>query len=102
MRMLRGRDSGQTIVEFAIIGTVLMMLTIGLVDVGRGFYQYNAVSSASHFGSRWAAVVGGTCIIPGSSTADWCTQQNSPNFRVGQVSTGATQNFWQQTGNVPL
>lgn len=91
MRILQQRERGQAVVEFALIFLVLMMLTVGLVDAGRAFYQYNELSSAARFGARWAAVVGGVCILSGQSTADWCTQQ-------GTASGG----FWSQPGNAPL
>lgn len=84
-------ERGQAMVEFAIIFFVFMMLTTGLVDVGRAFYQYNALSSAARFGARWAAVVGGTCDLQGANSTDWCNQQGK-----------ATGGFWTQSGNVPL
>jgi hypothetical protein len=85
-------ESGQAVIEFGIIGIAAMMLTVGLVDVGRAFYQYNAVASAASFGARWGAVVGGSCILPGTASSDWCTQQG----------TQGVLDFWQQNGNRPL
>ncbi len=87
-------ERGQTIVEFALICTVLLCLTAGLVDVGRAFFQYNALSATARYAARWGSVVGGTCIAADSrgSTDDWCTQ----------LSTGSTTSFWSQSGNAPL
>lgn len=82
-------------IEFAIIGLLLLMITVGLIDVGRGFYAYIQMSSAARFAARWAAVQGGTCgdsNTPSESTGDWC------NGLGGSTSTV----FWAQTGNVPL
>jgi hypothetical protein len=98
MRLVRRGEFGQASVEFGIIGIAVMILTVGLVDVGRAFYQYNAVSSAARFGSRWASVVGGACLIPGQTNSDWCNQLNNPNAKIG----GINQNFWEQTGSTPL
>jgi hypothetical protein len=86
------REGGQTTVEFALIGLILLMLTVGLVDVGRAFYQYNAVSVAARYGARWGSVVGGTCSgqFRGGSSSDWCNQLN----------TGTTD-FWNTPGNKP-
>jgi hypothetical protein len=87
-------ESGQTAVEFGIICLILLMMTAGLIDAGRAFFQYNAVADAARFGARWASVQGGTCNLPGGNpTADWCTQQ-------GLVSS--TVNFYAQTGSKPL
>ena len=88
-----GRERGQAAVEFAIIGLILMMLTVGLVDAGRAFYGYNAISVAARYAARWGSVVGGTCSGPfrGGSVSDWCNQ-------LGQ----ATTDFWNTPGNKPL
>lgn len=91
MRRPGNGERGQALVEFALIFGVLMMMTTGLLDVGRAFYEYNALSSASRFAARWASVVGGACVLPGSNVNDWCTQQGT-----------ATGNFWTQKGNVPI
>ena len=88
-----GRERGQAAVEFAIIGLILMMLTVGLVDAGRAFYGYNAIAVAARYAARWGSVVGGTCSGPfrGGSVSDWCNQ-------FGQ----ATTDFWNTPGNYPL
>jgi Flp pilus assembly protein TadG len=95
MRRRDDGERGQSAVEMALIMLPLLMLTAGLVDAGRVFYQYNAVSAAARYAARWAAVEGGTCATDAAvqlatSTSDWCHQ-------VG----GSTQLFWQQSGNAP-
>lgn len=90
--MAAKQEGGQAVVEFALISLVLMMLTVGLVDLGRGFFQYQAVASAARFGARWGSVVGGTCALPNQqSTSDWCNQ-------LGQTAS----TFWTQAGNQPI
>lgn len=67
-----------------------MLLTVGLVDVGRAFYQYNEVGALAKYGARWASVVGGTCALPDAvSTSDWCNQ----------LGVKGSANFWSQAGN---
>lgn len=90
-------EDGQTVVEFAIIATVLLMLTVGLVDTGRAFFQYNAVAAAARYGARWGSVVGGTCSHRSlsGSTSDWCNQ-------LGTGSGPVTNPFWTQAGNKPV
>lgn len=87
-------ESGQAAVEFALIAIAFMMLTVGLVDAGQAFYQYNGVASAARFAARWASVEGGTCGLVNSqvtSENDWCNQFG-----------GTTSKFWSQNGNIPL
>jgi hypothetical protein len=92
MPSMFAREEGQTVIEFGVVFIIAIILTLGVLDGGRGFYQYNAVSSAARFGARWAGVVGGTCNIPGRSTSDWCSQ----------LGTTSITDFWQQSGTVPL
>jgi hypothetical protein len=91
-------ERGQTMVEFALFATALMMLTVGLVDSGRAFFQYNAVSAAARYGARWGSVVGGTCshrtLSVGSATSDWCNS-------LGTGGGPFNDPFWSQPGNEP-
>lgn len=90
--MMHRRERGQTVVEFALILTILLMLTAGLVDVGRAFYAYNGVASAARNAARWGAVVGGTCALStASSTSDYCNREGL---------SGASH-FWSIAGNYP-
>jgi Flp pilus assembly protein TadG len=88
------KESGQAMVEFAVIALILLALTVGFVDVGRAFYQYNAIASAATMAARWASVQGGNCNntqTPYESTADWCND----------LTTSGTK-FWAIKGNYPL
>jgi len=54
---LRGgrEDSGQTLVEFALILPVFLLVVFGLIDVGRLVYTNSALSQAAREGARLAA-----------------------------------------------
>lgn len=85
-------ERGQAMMELGFILLLVIALTVGVIDVSRGFYQYNAVGAAARYGARWASIVGGLCSTPvGSDTSDWCNQ-----FKT------STQTFWSQPGNAPL
>lgn len=47
---------GQSLVEFALLFPVLILLLFGIVDLGRGVYAYNTVDNAARQGARVAAV----------------------------------------------
>ena len=57
-RMLIRRDGerGQTLVEFALILPVFILLLFGLFDLGRAVYAFNTISNASREGVRLAIV----------------------------------------------
>ena len=53
---------GQTLVEFAIILPVLLMLMMGVFDLGRVVYANDMVSNAAREAARFAIVHGGSRI----------------------------------------
>ena len=52
----RASESGQTLVEFALVLVVFLMITIGLLDGLRVIFYYSQVQEAARTGARWAAV----------------------------------------------
>src|SRR5687768_15403499 len=47
---------GQSMVEFALILPVFVLILVGLFDVGRAVYAFNTVNNAAREGARWAIV----------------------------------------------
>ena len=47
-----GERSGQTVVEFALVGMAFVAITLGTVDLGRAVYQYHALTSAVRDGAH--------------------------------------------------
>lgn len=57
----RGSDErGATLVEFAVIAPMLVLIFIGTMEIGLAFYDYLTVGSATREGSRLAAFLGDT------------------------------------------
>lgn len=50
------KEKGQSLVEFAFIIPVLMLILLGVFDFGRAFYAYNAISNAAREGARYGTV----------------------------------------------
>ena len=55
-----GVERGQSLAELPIVIVLFLVVTFGIVDAARLIYAYNAVSSSSREGVRWAVVRGGT------------------------------------------
>jgi Flp pilus assembly protein TadG len=51
-----GRETGQSLVEFALLMPVLVLIIFGLFDLGRAVYAWTAVSNAAREGARLAIV----------------------------------------------
>lgn len=58
LRVLRGRQEGQALVEFALVGGVFLLLVFAMIDAGRGVWNYNTLSQATREGTRYAIVHG--------------------------------------------
>ncbi len=56
----RGRrphgQAGQSLVEFALIVPILLMIFLGVLDLGRSFYTYISLTNAAREAARFAAV----------------------------------------------
>lgn len=61
----RGRESGQGLVEFALVMPVFLLIFFGLIDVGRLVYTNSVLSQAAREGARLAAAEGGWVEISG-------------------------------------
>lgn len=48
----------QAIVEFAIVLPILLVLLVGILEVGRYIFMYSAMTNASRNASRYASAVG--------------------------------------------
>lgn len=51
------RQSGVAVVEFAFIVPVLLLLVLGLIELGRALYTWNTAVDATRRGARTAAIV---------------------------------------------
>jgi hypothetical protein len=47
---------GQSLAEFALIAPILVLLLLGLFDLGRAVFAYNTISNAAREGARVAIV----------------------------------------------
>jgi hypothetical protein len=56
MRRLFGPRRGQATVEFALMATILFLLTMGVVDLSMAVWEYNTVSWLAREGARYAIV----------------------------------------------
>jgi Flp pilus assembly protein TadG len=52
MRLSRG-ENGQGLVEFALVITVLFLIVLGAVDLGRAFHATIVITNASREGARY-------------------------------------------------
>ncbi len=101
MRRLNGiaaAEGGQSLVEFALLLPVLLLILLGTIQFGIVLENYLAVVDAAHVGDRVASL-GGTC---GQATT--AARQAASAAGLGQVSVSCPSNLGSipPGGSVPL
>ncbi len=61
-----GDVRGIAVVEFAFIAPILMMLTLGILDVGRAMHALNTMQYTAKEAARYASVRGSASASPAS------------------------------------
>jgi Flp pilus assembly protein TadG len=77
----RERDEAQSLVEFALIVPMLLILIFGIIDFGMGLRAYISVAAATREGARYGSVGNppGTFTLPGGCDG------TTTNTAVGRV-----------------
>ena len=93
----RGRR-GATLVEFALSWTIFFFITVvGIMDLGRGIWAYNALAHMAHEATRFAIVRGADSINP-ATTTDIETYVETRAPFLGPDLT-VTTNYFDPAGN---
>jgi Flp pilus assembly protein TadG len=67
-KLFHSPQRGQTLVEFAVIIPVFLLLAVVIFDFGRAVYYYSAIHNAAREGARYGAV--NYLVVSGKNTAD--------------------------------
>lgn len=98
MRSTRDRPDGQSLVEFALLLPVVLVIFMGLFDFGRAIFAYNSVSEAARNGARVAIVnqtLGDICLVAASRAValglrETCAANGNPGTEGVWVTNAAT------------
>jgi Flp pilus assembly protein TadG len=91
---------GQTLVEFAMIASVFLMLLFGIMQMALTVYNYNTVCSAAREAVRYAIVRSPSSVNPATSAQ---IQQVAVNNAVGLDPSKLTATLtWITDANLPL
>ena len=63
------KQHGQAVTEFALVLPIILMVVIGITDLGRGIYYYNTLSNLAREGARFGMVL---------QSSDWDVDGNEP------------------------
>jgi Flp pilus assembly protein TadG len=81
----RGREAGVSVVEFALVLPLLLLLLLGMLDFGKAFNYWNDATHLANEGARWAVVNKN----PGGGTLQQYIQQQgtTPELRNGGTAS---------------
>jgi Flp pilus assembly protein TadG len=86
-RHTRRGQRGSSIVEFAIVSSVVLLLIMSILDCGRALFTYHLLANNARQATRFAVVRGSTC------TATGCPAQATDlTAYVKGISTGIDPN----------
>lgn len=86
------RQRGQSLVEFALVVPLMLMILVGLVDFGFAFYSHMTLSYASREGARVAAALangGGALGCGAGQSPNWQTVDDHAIAAVQRVLVSA-------------
>src|SRR5215207_1881996 len=79
----RDRTRGQSLVEFALVIPILLMIFAGAADLGRIFYTYVAIENAAKegvlYGSRYPLCDTASTLCPNPGNAEYRARQETVN-----------------------
>ncbi len=96
-----GREHGQALFEFALVVPLLLLILLGVVEMGITYFGYVAVTNAARAGARWGIAypydeagiidhaeleVEGTAVTPVVVTVS-CAAAGSTSFSSGYCAT---------------
>jgi Flp pilus assembly protein TadG len=82
---------GSAMLEFALVGNVLLLLLFGTADFGRLFYTVIEVSNAAAAGANYGAFSSGSHITDTTGISN-AAKNEAPELTVGVNSTTVCQN----------
>jgi Flp pilus assembly protein TadG len=100
-RPRRNKSAGQSLVEFALILPVFLVLTLGVVDGARIFSAYIAITNGAREGalyaasgtnySKWCSTTSTVACPAGYTSGNQSTDPDNIAYRVQQEANGLTQ-----------
>src|SRR5438105_4823488 len=94
-RTFRRSTSGQSLVEFALVGVILFLTITGIMEAGRLLFAYSVVSNAAQEGSRYA-IVRPRDVVSSSEATQVAPPAGTPTYIPEQVVPDGTCNIFSK------
>ncbi len=84
------RNHGQSVIEFALVLPLLLILLFGIVEFGRAWMTMNILTSAAREGCRLAVVTDPDVTLVTTRVTDVCNSAGLTNLEITIVPPDAT------------
>lgn len=96
------RNRGQSLVEFALVVPLFILMLFGLIDLGRYVYATNAMNQATREAARVGSVQGWAQDCGGASSRTVCIQNTTNGRMVGVPTTTVSSSCSRTVGTGPI
>jgi Flp pilus assembly protein TadG len=93
MTIHRGRARGQSLVEFALVLPIFLVVVLGIFDLGRAVFAYNTLTNAAREGARLAIV--------NQNVASVSSRTVNQAISLGLTSADVTVHYYRDDGTIP-
>jgi Flp pilus assembly protein TadG len=91
-------EAGQSLIEFAMIFSILIGLIFAFIELCLAFYSFGMISESAREGSRYAMVRGSTCVngakascvVTASQVNSYVSGLGFPNIGGGKINVTTT------------
>jgi Flp pilus assembly protein TadG len=87
--MRRLSERGQSAVEFALVIPVMLLFVLGIFEVGRTYFNNEAIQTAARDGARAAAIHTGMTQVQLNAAVRTAVLANTPGLTSANVTTNA-------------
>lgn len=80
------RSRGQSLIEFAFLAPVMLLLIVGMIDLGRGFYYQTEITDAARDSARTMIAGSTSSGGPGYQAVCYEAERDLTNIGIGNVT----------------
>ena len=88
---MRRRIRGQSLIEFAFLAPVMMLLILGMIDLGRGFYYQTELTDAARDSARVLIAPASSGSTSGAGLTAACNEAQRDLSNLGIANVSCTQ-----------
>ena len=100
-RRERRRAGGQSLVEFALVLPIIVLLIVGFVEIGRAVFAFNTIANAARQGAR-VAIVNQLSVVTDCDESRPIEDPYQPHWSIRGCAIAAASALGINTSNVSI